>query len=396
MAWGNPEQLALEEKLCNDFSRENPGIRVKFLRVPGSAYQNKMILMLASHTAPDIMRVDHYNFPSLVEKEYFLDLEPYAKADSQFHRSDYFPSAINECLYKGDLYALEVLFGGVILSYNKNLVRQAGLQDPFEVWKRGEWTWDKFREYAIKMTHRKPDGRYATFGTLVPPFPQSLIPVRQFGGEILDAEGDVALADGPAMKAWQMWHQFQADDHCAPTASQSANSAFSFESGKLGMEFSWIGTSVRYREVIKDFDWDICPVPKGPVSGATLLKGNQIVVSAETRHPKEAWKFIRFMTSERIERLLAGKLRRCAPTHVSYALSKDFLKSDVVPFNTLTFLDVLEHGKTLPINSRWGEWTDAFNSPVDAWIAAGEGDGQAALREGETRANAVLHDEEGF
>ena len=74
MAWGNPEQMALEEKLCEQFGAENPDIEVKFFRVPGSAYLNKAIVMFASRTAPDVVRIDHYNFPDLVRKGYFLDL----------------------------------------------------------------------------------------------------------------------------------------------------------------------------------------------------------------------------------------------------------------------------------------------------------------------------------
>ena len=85
------------------------------------------------------------------------------------------------------------------------------------------------------------------------------------------------------------------------------------------MEFSYIGTAVRYREVIKDFDWDTCPVPRRAATSATIVKGNQLVMCAETRHPNEAWKFMRFMTSVKTEELLCSKLRRCAPTHRKFA-----------------------------------------------------------------------------
>ena len=50
MAWGNPEQLALEQEMCEDFNRQNPDIHVSFVRVPASAYKNKMIVMFASRT----------------------------------------------------------------------------------------------------------------------------------------------------------------------------------------------------------------------------------------------------------------------------------------------------------------------------------------------------------
>jgi multiple sugar transport system substrate-binding protein len=396
MAWGNPQQLALEESLCQKFNSQNPGLYVRFVRVPASAYANKMVLMLASHTAPDVMRVDHYNFPALVKRDYFLDLSPYAKADKEFHEADFFPAAVSECKWKNRLYALEVLFGGIILSYNKNLVKAAGLEDPYLVWKKGEWTWDRFREYARRMTAKGPNGRYLTFGTTIPSFPTDLLPVRDYGGEILGSDGFVHLDSPAAMIGWNMWHEMETTDKCAPTASQAANSAYPFESGKLGMEFSFIGTAVRYREVIKDFDWDTCPVPKGPEFGGSLLKGNQLAASADTQHPEAAWRFIRFMTSEPTEKLLSEKIRRCLPTRKRLAASPEYLKSARPPYHLDTYLDVAEHGRTLPITDRWAEWTTAFIGPVQAWLDSGEGDGRIAVHRGVVAANRVLSDEEGL
>ena len=48
MAWGNPEQLAVEQQLVDEFMRQNPDIRVRLFKVPQSAYLNKAIIMLAS------------------------------------------------------------------------------------------------------------------------------------------------------------------------------------------------------------------------------------------------------------------------------------------------------------------------------------------------------------
>lgn len=396
MAWGNPQQLALEESLCERFTAENPKIRVRFLRVPGSSYANKMVLMLASHTAPDVMRVDHYNFPELAEKDYFLDLSPYMKADKSFHESDFFPTAIQECKYKGDMYAMNVLFGGVMMSYNKTLLRKAGLEDPYALWQKGEWTWDRFREYARKMTTRAPDGRYLTFGALIPPFPTDLVAPLAYGAQILGPDGHCHLDSPGAMRGWNIWHEMETTDKCAPTASQAANSAFPFESGKVGMDFEFIGTAVRYREVIKDFDWDTCPVPRGPATGATILKGNQIVVCAETQHPEAAWKFVRFMTSRQTEELVCKQILRSAPTHKDFATDPNYLKTDRPPYHLQTYLDVVEHGHTLPITDRWAEWTREFNGPVQAWLDSGDGDGTSIVHQGVAAANRVLDEEEGL
>src|SRR5579862_5262481 len=55
MAWGDPEQMRVERRIANEFEKRNPHIRIHILTVPTSNYANKLQLMLASHTATDVM-----------------------------------------------------------------------------------------------------------------------------------------------------------------------------------------------------------------------------------------------------------------------------------------------------------------------------------------------------
>lgn len=38
------------------------------------------------------------------------------------------------------------------LAYNSEMIQEAGLEDPNELYARGEWTWEKFAEYCTKLT----------------------------------------------------------------------------------------------------------------------------------------------------------------------------------------------------------------------------------------------------
>lgn len=38
------------------------------------------------------------------------------------------------------------------IAYNKAMIDEAGLEDPCELYEKGEWTWDKFKEYMITLT----------------------------------------------------------------------------------------------------------------------------------------------------------------------------------------------------------------------------------------------------
>ena len=401
MAWGNPEQMELEEKLCEEFNAQNPDIHVKFFKVPAAEYGLKMMLMLASHSAPDVMRVDHYNFPSLVAKGYFYDLTDLAAKDKTFKRSDFFPQAIEECEYKGRLFGLNVLFGGDLIYYNKSMFREAGLEDPAEMARKGQWTWDKFRECAIKMTRKESDGHYKQFGFGAPSssstFPILASAIWGYGGDMLDKQLKHAVFDQPgAVKAFQMIADFRWKDHCSPTQAQGANSLFTFESGKLGMVFEFMGMTPRYRKTIHKFQWDVCPVPRGPFGNTTLCKGNQLVIYRETTHPSEAWRFERFITSQSTEEELYVKLRRCFPTRKAMAYSPEYLQTKLPPYNNWAFVDAVEHSRPLPINNRWSEWMQEFGSEIDNLMAGRERDAATVLKRAKVKVDKVLADEAGF
>ena len=401
MAWGNPEQMALEEHLCDEFNAQNPDVHVSFLKVPVAEYSLKMLLMLASHSAPDVMRVDHYNFPSLVTKGYFHDLTDLAAKDPTFHREDYFPQAIEEGLYKGRLYGLNVLFGGDIIYYNKTMFQQAGLEDPADLAKKGQWTWDKFRDCAVKMTRYDDDKHPTQFGFGAPSgtatWPMLACAIWGYGGDMLDKSLQHAVFDQPgAVKAFQTIADFRWKYHCSPTQAQGENSLFNFESGKLGMVFDFMGMTPRYRKTIHKFQWDVCPVPSGPFGNTTLCKGNQLVMYSETKHPAEAWRFERFITGKTTEEDLYVKRRRCFPTLKALAYSPEYLKSKLPPFNNWVFVDAIEHSRPLPINDRWAEWNTEFASEIDNLIAGREHDAGAVLKRAKVKVDKVLSEEAGF
>lgn len=397
MAWGNPQQMKLEEEFCEKFNAQNPDIHVKFFRVPGSAYQNKAIVMMASRTAPDVIRIDHYTFPSLVRKKYFLDMTDLAEKDKGFRREDFFPQTLSEGTYNGRLYGMNVLFGGVILYYNKTMVRKAGLEDPYDLWKRGEWTYDRYRQHAIAMTKFDESKRPVQFGCLIPGWPYTVAVIRAFGGDLLTPDGKKSrLGEPGAVSAYQFLTDLRWKDHCAPTPAQSANSQFTFESGKLGMQFDWMGMSPRFRKVIKSFDWDVCPLPSGPAGFDTIVKGNQMVIYSGTKYPEASWRFVRFMTGPEVEKELYIGHRRSAPTRKAVAYSPEFLNTKEPPFQLDTFLRSLEKGKELPITERWSEWTTALTTEQDKLFTGSERDASVVMKRAAQKIDEILADEEGF
>lgn len=399
MAWGNPEQLAVEQQLVEAFMQKEPGIKVTLFKVPQSAYLQKMTIMMASRTAPDVLRVDHYNFPDLVRKDYFHDLTDLAKNDPEFQPEDFYPECLAEGMYNDRLFGLNVLFGGIIVYYNRTLFQKSGSPDPYELYLEGRWNYDAMLEAAHRMTEFDKSGRAKQFGMIVPAWTAYSPFVWGFGGEYLTPDGKRSALDHPdTIAGYQFLANLRYKEKVAPTPSQTALSAFTFETAKVGMTWDFLGLAPRLWKTAKDMDWDICPVPAGPKGNKTILKGNQLVMYRECQYPEAAWKFMRYLTGPEAERLLYGKLRRGAPSRKSVADSEAFLKPDPKkpPRNTKVYLSAVENGKALPINARWAEWTQAQTSAMDDLWAGRDLDAAAVCQRAAQKVNDVLASEEGY
>jgi hypothetical protein len=128
MAWGNPQQLETERTIIRRFNKRcldtGQPLRVDLFVTPADGYVQKLLTMLAGDVAPDVVRVDHFQFPSIAGRGFLHDLTDMARSDPTFHPQDFDPAAMRENYYNNHFYGLNMLFGGVICYYNKDLFRQ--------------------------------------------------------------------------------------------------------------------------------------------------------------------------------------------------------------------------------------------------------------------------------
>ncbi|GAB4460409.1 MAG: hypothetical protein OHK0029_24360 [Armatimonadaceae bacterium] len=398
MAWGNPEQIATEREIVAEFEKQNPDIRVHLFMVPGSAYTDKLQLMLASRTAPDVLRADHYYFPALARKNYFLALDDFIAQEPEEFLEDIVPAAVEEGLWDGKLYGMNVLFGPMMIYFNKNLFDAEGLPDPYTLHKAGKWNWETFVRTAQALTRRDSNDRAVQFGSNMVGFPLYTSVIWNHGGVILNEDRTrfVMDQDPGAIAGMQEYANLRWKYRCAPTPADNALSAFTFESGKIAMHWGWSGESPRFRKNIKSFAWDLAPTPSGPVGSDTVIKGNQLCIYRESPHPEAAWRFVKFMTGPTAEMILGGQLRRSVPTRLSVQNDPRYHQTEQPPFHTDIFIESVRRGRTLPIDWRYQEWSVAFNSATESLFNVNNRDAKAALADAATRVNAVLQGEEGF
>jgi multiple sugar transport system substrate-binding protein len=110
-SWGSITEVQILKQIIKDFEKENPKIKVKFMHIPQNYFQ-KIHLLFASNTAPDVLFMNNLNLPIYESK--LEDL-------SDFIVEKYFyPQAVNGMSYNGKILGIPRDISNLILYVNLN------------------------------------------------------------------------------------------------------------------------------------------------------------------------------------------------------------------------------------------------------------------------------------
>jgi ABC-type glycerol-3-phosphate transport system substrate-binding protein len=108
----------------------------------------------------DIYEADlQFGIPAVLHN-YAVSLEEMGLGDTDVFKDQVVMKYLNVLGQRENFLFMPSNGGGIgayVLAFNLDLIRKAGLENPQDLYDRGEWTWDKWREYLKKIT-RDTDG----------------------------------------------------------------------------------------------------------------------------------------------------------------------------------------------------------------------------------------------
>lgn len=351
------------------FERDHPDIDLHVLR--GGGTQRKVDAMIAGGVAPDILEVNADNAHAYIEAGALRDLTPlvtgdpelardvagYTDAAGRWHEPDYFAFALDAFRAGPRLYALPIWYCNFVVYYNKALFDRYRVPYPDE-----DWDWRGFRERCIALT-RDRAGRPVR------------IPLRDAAGRpVTDARGWTVYVDNPAaddvpydyglwLAVWQhgpecftraaggrflagrgtpdervdfdspavreaLWFLYETAivNRTLPVqfVAQTATHDLAFKGGHVGMLGPYgVFALLDLRDQIRSFEWDVAPLPKAPDgTRASLVLPFGLAVSAQSRHPQEAFAFVKWFSGRRGAAILS-RWPLFVPARRSIALSEE-------------------------------------------------------------------------
>jgi multiple sugar transport system substrate-binding protein len=296
--WGGDFQKDFKNTVIKEFEAKHPNIKIKmtFVETTGSSQaSDKLLTAIAGGNPPDVALFDRFLIGSWAHKGSLEDLTPYVEA-AGIQQSDYYDSLWKEAVYKDKVYALPWGTDTRGLFYNKDLMKDAGL-DPNTPPK----TLQELDQMAEKMFKKGKGGKYDNVG-FIPWMNQGFFysEAWNWGGKWEDAQGNLTPNDPQNVAALEWMASYAKKYDVANLTSFSdamgQTGMNPFWTGKVGfvMDGNWSLNDLEKYDI--KFNWGVTEMPSAEgYDPVTWAGGWSYVIPKGSKHVDAAWEFIRYV-----------------------------------------------------------------------------------------------------
>ena len=139
--WNPISEYGGASSVIKKFTQET-GIKVKWTVLSYGIYFTKLASRIATDDAPDVCRTRTPNVMGL------QNFQPLSVSGYDFSDAAWDQNAMKAYTVNGKAYATSLkgthISSPLLVFYNKTLIKKYDLEDPYDLWKSGKWTWEKF------------------------------------------------------------------------------------------------------------------------------------------------------------------------------------------------------------------------------------------------------------
>jgi multiple sugar transport system substrate-binding protein len=378
-----PEYESAVGDLVKKFESEHPGIKVKVNTCGWQPYQSKVLTLSASHMCPDVILscVEAGFYSAFRDRGLIMDLDEFVNKDKSYNINDFFPAGLKAFQDGGKLYGIPLDMNPEVMYYNRTMFREAGIPYP-----DGTWDLNKLLEVSKKLTKdTNGDGRTDQYGFVHENF---LYCLRRAHVSLFSSDHKTVLLNTPeAEKVVKYLVDMRLKYGVTPPSSFfSRGTSYELFAGKRIALMEGIPAYCSYLRKCKDLDWDIAPVVQMTGKRFVELPITGYSISSETKHPKEAWEFVKFMTSPDSLKYICKKAGN-VPARES--VCKDKTVFGPPPANIGLIIDSLKYAESFPYFVRYNEVQEAMYRQWDKMYLNLEGVG-TGLTNIEADGNKIL------
>ena len=341
-------------QLITNFEAENPDVKIRWVDVPWSAMESKILAAVSANTAPDVVNLNPDFASLLAERNAWLDLQEQVSDEV---RSQYLPNIwtanqIKTCqaeTCKTVTFGLPWYLTTQITIYNQDLFKQAGIT-------QAPTTYEQLAEVAQQV--REKTGKYAFFVSFVPEdSAQVLQSLVQMGVKLVDEKGKAAFNSSEGIAAFEYWVNLSQNDWIPrEVLTQGHRRAIElYQAGEIAILTS--GSQFLQAIAINAPDIAKVSIPAAQITGKTNQKTvavMNVVIPRNSDQPENALKFALFLTN--------------STNQIAFAKAANVLPSTIEALNNPYFqtnsTDTTQTGKARAISAEQLETAEILIPPM--------------------------------
>lgn len=286
--------------LVAGFEKENPGVKIN--AVYAGNYDDARIKALAAQKAGQpaqmsvLFSIDIYE---LLEQDLIVPFDDMAgtPADKAWLKS-FYPALMANGTYKGKVYGIPFQRSTIVMYWNKDAFKDAGL-DP----EKPPANWNEMTQMAAKLVRRDSSGNVTRWGVMVPSTGYAYWMFQAFarenGQDLMNREGNQTnFAHPDVIGALQYWRDLGAKHKVMPEGTvEWGTLRQNFTEGKTAIMWHTTGNLTAVKDGAK-FPFGVAMLPASKQRGSPTGGGNWYLFKKSTpAERKAAFEFIKWITA---------------------------------------------------------------------------------------------------
>ena len=299
IAVGGPLTKVIDN-LVAGFEKENPGVKIN--AVYAGNYDDARIKALAALKAGQpaqmsvLFSIDIYE---LLEQDVIVPFDDIATTPAvKAWLKSFYPALMANGSYKGKVYGIPFQRSTIVMYWNKDAFKEAGL-DP----EKAPASWSEMTQMAAKLVKKDASGNVARWGVMVPSTGYAYWMfqafARQNGQDLMNKEGNSTnYAHPDVIAALQYWRDLGAKHKVMPEGTvEWGTLRQAFTEGKTAIMWHTTGNLTAVKGSAK-FPFGVAMLPASKQRGSPTGGGNWYVFKKTTpEERKAALAFIQWITA---------------------------------------------------------------------------------------------------
>jgi len=285
-----PDQPVLQD-IVDTFNASQSEVVIKMEVMPWDTLYQKLMPAMIAGNAPDVigMSVTRYSEYAMAGKLEALD--SYVEASEVIDPENMVPGLYNAGKFEGTQYAMPMACAAMVMYYNKDMFREAGL-DPENPPK----TMDELQDAWAKLIKKDDKGNVTQYAQAIGvKSTVAMMPVFMwaYGAEYIQ-DGKSALTSPKAIEAMTMVAEAFANG-VSPVGltGQEADNLFAAQKAAIEFNGQWAIAGFRGAGI----DLGIAEVPSGKGGHKTWGGDTVLCMTADSKVKEAAWKFMEYFNN---------------------------------------------------------------------------------------------------